>query len=236
MNIVIKYTEDLEAWLSLGKFFFFYSNSSNLAAMDSNKTNNLTTSNLTAEALNIGTLTIIQVAFYTVIAIIGTAANLVLCGALLRRKHRSTSEDFILNLAVTDVMTCAVGIPLDMAVILVQHWPFGAFMCKVVYPFQTALIAIRVATLTCMAIERYRAIMTPFKPMLTARVAWAQHCRTNLAKRLHHYATSRNVAWKIWPFSNLRQQHLTCRSRVAKHTRPTMLRYVVLKCCVWPGL
>lgn len=144
--------------------------------MDSNKTNK-TTANLTAEALNdIETLTIIQVAFYTVIAITGTAANLVLCGALLRRKHRSTSEYFILNLAITDLMTCAVGIPLDIAVILVQQWPFGAFMCKVVYPFQTALIAISVATLTCMAIERYRAIMTPFKPMLTARVVKITIC------------------------------------------------------------
>lgn len=140
--------------------------------MDSNKT----TSNLTAEASNIATLTIIQLAFYSVIAIIGTAANLVLFGALLRRKHRSTSEYFILNLAVTDLMTCAVGIPLDMAVILIQHWPFGAFMCKVVYPFQTALIAVSVATLTCMAIERYRAIMTPFKPMLTVRVVKITVC------------------------------------------------------------
>lgn len=133
--------------------------------MDSNKT----TSNLTAEALNIETLTIIQVTFYSVIAIIGTVANLVLCAAVLRREHRNTSEYFILNLAITDLMTCAVGIPLDIAVILIQHWPFGAFMCKVVYPFQTALIAVSVATLTCMAIERYRAIMTPFKPMLTGR-------------------------------------------------------------------
>jgi len=140
--------------------------------MDSNKT----TSNLTAEAINIKTVTIIQLAFYSVIAVVGTAANVVLFGALLRRKHRNTSEYFILNLAITDLMTCAVGIPLDMAVILIQFWPFGAFMCKVVYPFQTALIAVSVATLTCMAIERYRAIMTPFKPMLTARVVKITVC------------------------------------------------------------
>ena len=38
--------------------------------------------------------------------------------------------------------------------------------------------------------------------------AWAQHyCCTDLAKRLQHHATSANVAWKIWPFSNLIQQH-----------------------------
>lgn len=129
---------------------------------------NETTSNLT-EALPIETLTIVQVTCYAVITIVGTVANLILCGALLRKKQRNSSEYFILNLAITDLITCAVGTPLDMADILTQNWPFGAFMCKVVYPLQTALTAVSVATLTCMAIERYRAIITPFKPKKTGR-------------------------------------------------------------------
>ena len=54
-----------------------------------------------------------------------------------------------------------------LVLILSQRWPFGAFMCKVVWPFQTVLIAVSVGTLTCMAIERYRAILTPFKTMLS---------------------------------------------------------------------
>lgn len=119
----------------------------------------------------IESLVVVQVTFYIAITIIGTIANLALCGALLRTKHpRRASEYFILNLAFTDLMTCAVGIPLDVAVILMQHWPFGPFMCKVVWPFQTILIAVSVGTLTCMAIERYRAIITPFKTMFTPRV------------------------------------------------------------------
>ena len=130
---------------------------------------NQTQSNLTG-ALDIGTVTIVQVTSYALITIFGTVANLLLYGALLRKKQRSPSEYFVLNPAFTDLMTCAVGIPLDMAEILKQYWPFGAFMCKVVYPFQTALIGVSVATLTCMAIERYRAIVTPFKPMMTKRI------------------------------------------------------------------
>lgn len=121
-------------------------------------------------ASDIGTVTIVQVTSYALITILGTVANLLLYGALLGKKQRSPSEYFVLNLAFTDLMTCAVGIPLDMADILIQRWPFGALMCKVVYPFQTALIGVSVATLTCMAIERYRAIVTPFKPMITKRM------------------------------------------------------------------
>ena len=71
--------------------------------------------------------------------------------------------------------------------------------------------------------------------------ALAQHCCTNPAKRLQHHATSTNVAWKIWPVSNLSQQHPTCRNtsqhvsswwpnaRNMLHTK--MLRYVAFKYC-----
>ena len=54
--------------------------------------------------------------------------------------------------------------------------------------------------------------------------ARVQHCCTNLAKRLQHHASSTNIALKTWPFSNLSQQHPTCRNSVAK----TMLRYIVI--------
>ena len=87
-----------------------------------------------------------------------------------KNQLRNASEYLILNLAFTDLMTCAVGIPLDVSVIFFQRWPFGAFMCKVVWPFQTVLIAVSVGTLTCMAIERYRAILTTFKTMLSQNV------------------------------------------------------------------
>ena len=61
--------------------------------------------------------------------------------------------------------------------------------------------------------------------------ALAQHCCTNLAKRLQlqHHATSTNVASKIWPFSNLSQQHPTRRNML----RLTMLRGNVA--IVWLG-
>ena len=118
------------------------------------------------------TLAIVQVTFYTAITIFGTIANLALCGTLIRKKKqpRNASEYLIFNLAFTDLMTRAVGIPLDVAVILSQRWPFGALICEVVWPFQTVLITVSVGTLTCMAIERYRAILTPFKTMLSQNV------------------------------------------------------------------
>ena len=46
----------------------------------------------------------------------------------------------------------------------------------------------------------------------TSAHAQAQHWCTKLAKLLQHHATSTNVARKIWLFSNLSQQHPTCRN------------------------
>ena len=65
----------------------------------------------------------------------------------------------------------------------------------------------------------------------TSAHAQAQHCCTNLAKQLQHDATFTNVAWKIWPFSNLSQQHPTCRNRVAKSTQHVAPNNVAI-CCV----
>ena len=68
----------------------------------------------------------------------------------------------------------------------------------------------------------------------------AQRCCTNLDKRLKHRATSANVAWKIWPFTNLSQQHPTCCNtsqyvatgwpNARNMLRSKVLRYVALKC------
>ena len=132
--------------------------------MPSNSSSNET------EPLALETLVVVQVTCYVAIAVTGATGNLMLCTALLRKRRRKTCEYFVLNLAFTDLMTCAVSIPLDIVDITSKHWPFGAFMCKVVYPLQTVLIAVSVGTLTCMALERYRAIITPLKAKIKGKI------------------------------------------------------------------
>ena len=78
----------------------------------------------------------------------------------------------------------------------------------------------------------------------TSAHAQVQHCCTNLAKRLQHHATSTIVAWKIWLFSNLSQQHPTCRN-TSQQGGQTHATCCAQQCCnmlrwhvaiVWPGL
>ena len=109
------------------------------------------------------TLVIVQLVCYTVIMAVGSLGNILLIISLARQHHHRSSRYLIINLSVTDLLTCVVSSCFDISILVVGHWPFGAAMCKVVYPLQTALIAVSVSTLLCMTFERYRAILHPFK-------------------------------------------------------------------------
>ena len=80
----------------------------------------------------------------------------------------------------------------------------------------------------------------------TSAHTWAQHCCTNLAKRLQHHATSINVAWKIWPFSSPGQTIAAYQHNISQHYWPSICKITTFQhnisqhCwaqhveCVWP--
>lgn len=104
-----------------------------------------------------------QLVSFVLIITITIVGNFLICWIELKRKLRKSSGFFIINLAVSDLAVGFVSIPLDITEQLTNGWPFFAFMCKVVYPLQTVLMAVSVITLLCMSVERYRAVLTPFK-------------------------------------------------------------------------
>lgn len=125
-------------------------------------------------------LLVAQLVSFAVIVPLNVLGNVLICWIELSRKVVRSSSLFILNLAISDLAVGLVSIPLDITEILSDQWPFYGFVCKLVYPFQTVLMAVSVITLLCMAIERYRAVVTPFKCKPTSRfiikvivVAWA---------------------------------------------------------------
>ena len=112
---------------------------------------------------------VLQLFFYSVIIAVGSIGNALICLAILSRRKRKTSEYFILNLAITDLLTSIVSIPLDIIERLAGYWPYGPFLCKLVYPLQTVLMSVSVATLLAMSLERHRAILHPLKPRMKGR-------------------------------------------------------------------
>ena len=104
-----------------------------------------------------------QLVSFVVIITITIVGNFLICCIGLKRKSNKSSGFFIINLALSDLAVGFVSIPLDIAEQLSSGWPFFGFMCNLVYPLQTVLMAVSVITLLCMSIERYRAVLTPFK-------------------------------------------------------------------------
>ena len=107
----------------------------------------------------------IKLACLGAISLIGVIGNVLICATLLSHQRKS-SEMFILNLAITDLLVCGVGIPLDIYQELHVKFPFGPVFCKIIWPSQTLLVLVSIMTLTAMSLERYRAILTPLKPKL----------------------------------------------------------------------
>ena len=105
---------------------------------------------------------IIQIILYFITSFVGIAANSMIFHTLLSRNNPRVGEYLILNLAVTDLATCAVSVPFDLAERLAGGFPFGSIMCYVVYPLQTVLMAVSVITLLSMSLERRRVVMEPF--------------------------------------------------------------------------
>ena len=110
-------------------------------------------------------LIIIKLACLSFISLIGVIGNVLIFATLMGHRRKS-SEIFILNLAITDLLVCGVGIPLDIYQELHDIFPYGPVLCKVIWPSQTLLVLVSILTLTAMALERYRAIITPLKPKL----------------------------------------------------------------------
>lgn len=120
-------------------------------------------SNMTAgEAQNHDGFFVAKIVCYFVISIVGSFANLVICVGLARGTMKS-SEYFIFNLAIVDLLVCAIGIPLDIYLQYADSWPYGEYPCHLIYPSQTMLILISIMNLMGMSLERHRAICTPLK-------------------------------------------------------------------------
>lgn len=111
-----------------------------------------------------------------IIGLLGTIGNVLVLKAVFTTKRRKISDYLIVNLCVTDLGSCVISIPLDLVERAWTSFPFGSLLCKIVYPFQTILMASSVMTLLAMSYERYRMIVTPFKRHIRPRHSYVYYC------------------------------------------------------------
>ena len=69
-----------------------------------------------------------------------------------------------MNLAIADLAVTILCIPFDVAVQENSYvWPFGDFLCHIIYPIMTMCTFASVGTLTAIAYNRYMAISRPMR-------------------------------------------------------------------------
>ncbi|XP_022797473.1 galanin receptor type 1-like [Stylophora pistillata] len=105
----------------------------------------------------------VKIALYVAIFILSCIGNSLVAIVILGATGmRTTPNLLVLNLAFCDLFTPALSIPFDLALEeLNQAWPFGRVMCKILWPFQTALSTSSSLTLAVISLDRFRALARP---------------------------------------------------------------------------
>lgn len=106
---------------------------------------------------------IFQLILFTAIFVLGFFGNsIVIYGVLQQGSSKTTSSCFIANLALSDLAVLVLSLPVGLLQELAS-WPFGELACKIFFPLGDVFLTVSIMTLTAIALDRYRTIVTPFK-------------------------------------------------------------------------
>ncbi|XP_046355013.1 RYamide receptor-like [Haliotis rufescens] len=111
------------------------------------------------------------ICLYSVVCVTAVVGNTAVCYLVfVLRRMRTVTNFFIASLAVSDMLMALVCIPFTfVANVLLDHWPFGYAFCPLVTYLQAVVVFQNAYTLLSMSMERYIAIMYPFRPRLGKR-------------------------------------------------------------------
>lgn len=104
---------------------------------------------------------------YTVIFVLGIFGNTLICYIVCRNRTMQTVTNFfIMNLALSDILLCALCVPFTPLYTFLETWVFGTIMCHIVAPATSVSVYIHTVTLTSIAIDRFFVIIYPFRPRM----------------------------------------------------------------------
>lgn len=110
-----------------------------------------------------------KIVLYAMILIVGTVGNtmIILIICKFKQMKKAPGNLFILNLAVCDLLTPLVSIPLDLALVESNgKWYLGPVLCKLLPPIATFIATVSPLTLAVISLDRYRTLLHPFKKRL----------------------------------------------------------------------
>ncbi|KAK6979649.1 neuropeptide Y receptor type 2 [Biomphalaria glabrata] len=97
----------------------------------------------------------------SLLAVIGN--GLVILVIVKNRRMHTVTNIFIANLAVSDVIIGLFSIPFQFQAALLQRWVLANFMCPLSPFVQVVSVNVSIFTLSVIAVDRYIAVIHPFK-------------------------------------------------------------------------
>lgn len=96
-----------------------------------------------------------------VIFVAGVLGNGLVCVVVIKENlHRSLAYCLILNLAISDLGVLLFSLPFGVLRTEDVSWPLGEFGCKVLYPLSDVFHGVSIASITAIAVFRYRGIIS----------------------------------------------------------------------------
>ncbi|XP_028251664.1 opioid receptor, delta 1a isoform X2 [Parambassis ranga] len=104
-------------------------------------------------------------ALYSVICVVGLLGNiLVMYGVVRYTKMKTATNIYIFNLALADALATST-LPFQSAKYLMNTWPFGEVLCKLILAIDYYNMFTSIFTLTMMSVDRYIAVCHPVRAL-----------------------------------------------------------------------
>uniref|UniRef100_A0A8C9ZT76 G-protein coupled receptors family 1 profile domain-containing protein n=1 Tax=Sander lucioperca TaxID=283035 RepID=A0A8C9ZT76_SANLU len=114
-------------------------------------------------------LTACLVVWYSMTMVLGLVGNIGLICIIARRREKvNVTAILICNLSFSDILVCVFCLPFTVIYTLMDHWVFGALLCRLVPFIQCASVTVSVLSLVFIALERHQLIINPsgWKPSI----------------------------------------------------------------------
>ncbi|XP_031573735.1 orexin receptor type 2-like [Actinia tenebrosa] len=105
---------------------------------------------------------------YGFISLLALVGNILVCFVIIKNpRMRTVTNVFLLNLALADILFIMVTVPGVMNIeIIPSYWVFGELLCKIVPFINTVTLSTSIYTMVVLAIDRYYAVLHPFRAKL----------------------------------------------------------------------
>ncbi|KAK9712433.1 7 transmembrane receptor (rhodopsin family) [Popillia japonica] len=118
----------------------------------------------------------IQIIFYflyVVIFFLGLFGNMLVCYIVYSNKAMQTVTNlFITNLALSDILLCALAVPFTPLYTFIDKWIFGKIICHLVPYAQATSVYVSTLTLTAIAVDRFFVILYPLRQRMKLSICF----------------------------------------------------------------